>query len=71
MKDYWTTDRIIGAGLIGVLFLIVIADLIIALFNGEVRSTELPGNIVSGLVGFLGRDILSKFERKDDRGGKK
>ena len=66
MKDYWTTDRIIGAGLIVTLFLIVIADLVIALFNGEIRSTELPGNIVSGLVGFLGRDLLEKVKKNND-----
>ena len=69
MKDYWTTDRIIGAGLIITLFLIVIADLVIALINGEIRSTELPGNIVSGLVGFLGRDLLEKVKKSTDKKG--
>ena len=69
LKDYWTTDRIIGAGLIITLFLIVIADLVIALINGEIRSTELPGNIVSGLVGFLGRDLLEKVKKSTDKKG--
>ena len=62
----WSTDKIIGTGLIVALFLIIVSDLIIALLNSEIRSTELPGNIVSGLVGFLGRDILSKIKKQDD-----
>lgn len=56
------TDKIIGVGLIVALILIILADFIIAMFNGQVRSTELSGNIVSGLVGFIGRDLLNRKE---------
>lgn len=62
MKN-WGVNKIIGTGLIIALFLIVIADLVIAVVNGEVRSTELPGNIVSGLIGYLGRDLIDKIKK--------
>ena len=61
----WSTDKIIGAGLIIALFLIVIADLAIAVFNGEIRSTELPGNIVSGLIGYIGRGFIDKSKKEN------
>ena len=62
MKN-WGVNKIIGTGLIIALFLIVIADLVIAVVNGEIRSTELPGNIVSGLIGYLGRDLIDKIKK--------
>ena len=62
MKN-WGVNKIIGTGLIIALFLIVIADLVIAVVNGEIRSTELPWNIVSGLIGYLGRDLIDKIKK--------
>ena len=50
-----TTDMIVGTGLV--------AALLAAIFLGG--STELPQNIASGLVGYLGRTALAETERSN------
>lgn len=52
-----TTDMIVGTGL-------VIA-LLATIFCGG--STELPQNIASGLIGYLGRTALAEAERSNGK----
>lgn len=63
MKD-WNTDKLVGAGLVLALFFIILADTIIALKSGTIPSRELAGNIVSGLIGYIGRNLFD--EKKGD-----
>ena len=62
---FWDTDKIIGAGLVAALLVIVIGNIAITFMTGATPSTELPGNIVTGLAGYMGRSLLEK--KKNDR----
>ena len=66
MKD-WNTDKLVGAGLVLALFLVILFDTVIALHSGTIPSRELAGNIVSGLIGYIGRNLLDekKFDGSD------
>lgn len=61
----WNTDKIIGAGLILALILLVIGNLFIGLFTGNYPPTDLPMNIVTGLAGYMGRSLLEKHKADD------
>ena len=63
MKD-WNTDKIIGAGLILVLLILVVGNITITLYTGKFPTSDLPMNIVTGLAGYMGRSLLEK-QRKD------
>ena len=65
MKN-WNTDKIIGAGLILVLLILVIGNIIITLYTGKFPTTDLPMNIVTGLAGYMGRSLLEKQKKEDD-----
>ena len=62
----WNTDKIIGAGLILVLLILVIGNIIITLYTGKFPTTDLPMNIVTGLAGYMGRSLLEKQKKEDD-----
>lgn len=64
MKN-WNTDKLVGAGLVTALFLIILTDTIISLMTGTLPSRELAGNIVSGLIGYIGRNLLDKKEGEE------
>ena len=64
MKD-WNTDKIIGAGLILVLLILVVGNITITLYTGKFPTSDLPMNIVTGLAGYMGRSLLEK-QRKED-----
>ena len=53
MND-WDSDKIISAGLILALILLVIGNIAVTLYNGNYPPTDLPSNIVSGVVGYIG-----------------
>ena len=60
MND-WDSDKIISAGLILALILLVIGNIAVTLYNGNYPPTDLPSNIVSGVVGYIGgRGVLNK-----------
>ena len=63
MKN-WNTDKIIGAGLILVLLVLVVGIIIITLYTGKFPATDLPTNIVTGLAGYMGRSLLEKTLRE-------
>ncbi len=65
MKN-WNTDKIIGAGLILVLLILVIGNIIITLYTGKFPTTDLPMNIVTGLAGYMGRSLLEKQKKDGD-----
>ena len=65
MKD-WNTDKIIGAGLILVLLILVIGIIPITLYTGNFPPTDLPMNIVTGLAGYMGRSLLGKQKKEGD-----
>lgn len=64
--NLWSTDKIIGAGLILALILIVIGNISVALFTGTYPPTDLPMNIVTGLAGYMGRSLLEKVKKETD-----
>ena len=70
MKN-WNTDKIIGAGLIVALILLIVGNMVITLWTGNFPTSDLPMNIVTGLAGYMGRSLLEKqkndldSERKD------
>ena len=65
--EHWNTDKIIGAGLILALILLVIGNMIIGLFTGNYPPTDLPSNIASGLAGFMGRNLLDIHNKETDK----
>ena len=67
--NLWSTDKIIGAGLILALIFIVIGNISVALFTGVYPPTDLPMNIVTGLAGYMGRSLLEKFKKETDNNG--
>ena len=60
----WNTDKLVGAGLVLALFLVIFFDTLIALKSGTIPSRELAGNIVSGLIGYIGRNLIDEKEKK-------
>ncbi len=65
MLATWNTDKIIGAGLIVALLLLIIGNIIITLNTGKFPTSDLPINIVTGLAGYMGISLLEK-QRKED-----
>ena len=65
MKD-WNTDKIIGAGLILVLLILVVGNITITLYTGKFPTSDLPMNIVTGLAGYMGRSLLEKQKKDGD-----
>ena len=63
---HWNTDKLIGAGLVAALFFVILTDTIISLMTGTLPSRELAGNIVSGLIGYIGRNFLDKKEGEEN-----
>lgn len=63
---HWNTDKLVGAGLVTALFLIILTDTIISLMTGAMPSRELAGNIVSGLIGYIGRNLLDEKKKDGD-----
>lgn len=59
MKN-WDTDKILGAGLIVALIFYFVVVLIIALFNHELLPLEVASNIITGLIGFMGKTLIDK-----------
>ena len=65
MKD-WDTDKIIGAGLIVALIFYFVTVLIIAIVRGEIMPLEVAGNIITGLIGYMGKTLIDKIRPKSD-----
>ena len=63
----WNTDKIIGAGLILALILLVIGNVAVGLITSKYPPTDLPMNIVTGLAGYMGRSLLEKQKKGDDK----
>ena len=66
----WNTDKIIGAGLIVALILLIIGNVMITLVTGNFPTSDLPMNIVTGLAGYMGRSLLEK-QKNDYESGEK
>ena len=62
MKD-WDTDKIIGAGLIVALIFYFVTVLIIAIVRGEIMPLEVASNIITGLIGYMGKTLVDKFRQ--------
>lgn len=63
--NVWNTDKIIGAGLILALVIVVVGNICVALYTGTYPPTDLPMNIVTGLAGYMGRSLLEKHKKDD------
>lgn len=59
----WDTDKIIGAGLIIALLFYFVVVLLIALFNRELLPMEVASNIITGLIGYMGKTLVDKFKQ--------
>lgn len=62
----WHTDRVIGAGLIAALLLKIAGDIAITIATGNSPPSDLPMNIVTGLVGYMGRSLMEKGKKNDN-----
>lgn len=60
MLKTWNTDKIIGAGLILALIILICGNTAITLATGLIPTSDLPMNIVTGLAGYMGRSLLEK-----------
>ena len=65
MKD-WDTDKIIGAGLIVALIFYFTTVLIIAIVRGEIMPLEVAINIITGLIGYMGKTLFDKMKHPSD-----
>lgn len=65
MKD-WDTDKIIGAGLIVALLFYFLVVLTIAIVRGQIMPLEVAGNIITGLIGYMGKTLVDKLKDKPD-----
>ena len=65
MKD-WDTDKIIGAGLIVALIFYFTNVLIIAIVRGEIMPLEVASNIITGLIGYMGKTLFDKMKHPSD-----
>lgn len=63
----WDTDKIIGAGLIIALLFYFVVVLLIALFNRELLPLEVASNIITGLIGYMGKTLVDKFRQQDEK----
>ena len=61
----WNTDKIIGAGLIFALILLILGNIAITLYTGKFPTSDLPMNIVTGLAGYMGRSLLEKQKKEE------
>ena len=62
MKN-WSTDKIIGAGLIMILLILVFGSVIIFLCSGRLMYLDIVATIATGLIGYMKG---SSNEKKDD-----
>ena len=62
----WHTDKLIGLGLIIALLLKICGDIAISITTGTAPSSDLPMNIVTGLVGYMGRSLVEKARKIDE-----
>lgn len=65
MRD-WDTDKIIGAGLIIALIFYFTTVLIIAIVRGEIMPLEVASNIITGLIGYMGKTLFDKMKHAPD-----
>ena len=65
----WDTDKLIGLGLLAALLLKIAGDTVITLYGLNVPAGDLAANIVSGLVGYMGKSLIDQFH-KNDFGGR-
>jgi len=49
------------------LLFLVIGNIFITLYTGKIPTSDLPMNIVTGLVGYMGRSLLEKNKKDDDK----
>lgn len=63
---HWHTDKLIGLGLIIALLLKICGDIAISIITGNTPPSDLPMNIVTGLVGYMGRSLVEKARKIDD-----
>ena len=66
MRD-WDIDRIIGAGLIFALVLYFIVVLVVTLATGKVLPLDVASNIVTGLIGYMGKSLVDRVKTHKPR----
>ena len=57
MKN-WSTDKIIGVGLVIALFLYIIGFFTSMILIGITAPLDVASNIVTGICGYMGRSLL-------------
>ena len=68
MKD-WDIDKLIGAGLIVALIFYFAIVLVVTLIDGKVLPLDVASNIVTGLIGYMGKNLVDKIrgEKRSDQ----
>lgn len=59
MKN-WSTDKLIGVGLIIALFLYIFGFYTSILLTGTITPLDVASNIVTGICGYMGRSLIEK-----------
>ena len=54
----WSTDKIIGVGLVIALFLYIIGFFVALTTLGITAPLDVASNIVTGICGYMGRSLL-------------
>lgn len=66
MKD-WNTDKIVGAGLVLALLLLVIGNIIFALYTEHYPTSDIAKDIALVLGGYMGKDALIKKQKDGEQ----
>lgn len=63
MKN-WATDKILGTGLIVALFIFLVGQFACILCGRDPLPLDPATNIISGLIGYMGRSLLDKLRKE-------
>lgn len=61
MND-WDTDKIIGAGMIGALWIYILIVCVVVIVRGHVLPLDPASNIIACLAGYMGRSLAEKLK---------
>ena len=64
--EHWSTDKIVGSGLVLALVIAALGDVFISLMLGTATYGSLTKDITLGLVGYLGRGQMEKRTDKKE-----
>lgn len=66
MLKNWNTDKIVGAGLVLALLLLIIGNIVFALYTEHYPTSDIAKDIALVLGGYMGKDALIKNKKDGD-----